>query len=76
MLGLDGTCALVCEEGFKRCMVGTIALYDAEGERLETIYLGQAPQMGKAEFLDRVDGEGSRHKREAEPCKAVFSQTG
>jgi len=60
VLGLDGTCALFCEEGFKQCMVGTIALYDAEGERLETIYLGQAPQMGKAEFLDRLDGEWQR----------------
>lgn len=60
VLGLDGTCALFCEEGFKQCMVGTIALYDAQGERLETIYLGQAPQMGKAEFLDRLDSEWQR----------------
>lgn len=57
VLGLDGACALFCEEGFKQCMVGTIALYDAEGERLETIYLGQAPELGKAEFLDRLDAE-------------------
>lgn len=60
VLGLDGTSALFCEEGFKQCMVGTIALYDKEGERLETIYLGQAPQAGKAEFLERLDGEWQR----------------
>lgn len=60
VLGLDGTCALFCEDGFKQCMVGTIALYDAAGERLETIYLGQAPQCGKAEFLERLDGEWQR----------------
>lgn len=60
VLGLDGTCALFCEEGFKQCMVGTVALYDGEGERLETIYLGQAPAMGKAEFLERLDGEWQR----------------
>jgi hypothetical protein len=60
VLGLDGTCALFCEEGFKQCMVGTIALYDGAGERLETIYLGQAPQVGKAEFLERLDGEWQR----------------
>jgi hypothetical protein len=60
VLGLDGTCALFCEEGFKQCMVGTVTLYDGGGERLETIYLGQAPQMGKAEFLDRLDGEWQR----------------
>jgi len=60
VLGLDGTCALFCEAGFKQCMVGTIALYDKEGERLETIYLGQAPQIGKAEFLERLDSEWQR----------------
>lgn len=59
-LSLDGTCALFCEEGFKQCMVGTIALYDRAGERLETIYLGQAPEMGKAEFLQRLDAEWQR----------------
>jgi hypothetical protein len=60
VLGLDGTCALFCEEGFKQCMVGTIALYDGAGERLETIYLGQAPEMAKAQFLERLDGEWQR----------------
>ena len=60
VLGLDGTCALFCDEGFKQCMVGTVALYDRAGGRLETIYLGQAPQMGKAEFLARLDAEWAR----------------
>ena len=60
VLGLDGTCALFCEEGFKQCMVGTLALDDGAGERLETIYLGQAPELGKAEFLERLDEEWRR----------------
>ncbi len=60
VLSLDGTCALFCEEGFKQCMVGTISLYDGAGERLETIYLGQAPEMGKAQFLARLDEEWRR----------------
>ena len=59
-LSLDGTCALFCDEGLKQCMVGTIALYDSAGQRLETIYLGQAPQMGKADFLERLDAEWQR----------------
>ena len=63
VLGLDGTCALFCQEGFKQCMVGTIALYDRAGERLETIYLGQAPQMGKGEFLQRLDAEWQRMRQ-------------
>lgn len=60
VLGLDGTCALICGEGFKQCMVGTITLYDAAGERLETIYLGEAPEAGKATFLERLDAEWRR----------------
>jgi hypothetical protein len=27
---------MMCAEGFKQCMVGTIALYDGAGERLKT----------------------------------------
>ena len=60
VLGLDGTCALFCEEGFKQCMVGTIGLYNETGVRLETIYLGQAPEAGKAAFLNRLDDEWQR----------------
>lgn len=40
--------------------MGTIGLYNGEGERLETIYLGQAPEVGKAEFFSRLDGEWRR----------------
>jgi hypothetical protein len=60
VLGLDGTCVPFCEEGYKQCMVGTITLYDGAGERLETIYMGQAPELGKTEFLNRLDGEWQR----------------
>ena len=60
VLSLDGTCALFWGEGFKQCMVGTIALYDHEGERLETIYLAEAPEAGKAAFLERLDAEWQR----------------
>ena len=34
-------------------MVGTITLYDGSGERLETIYLAQAPELAKSEFLSK-----------------------
>jgi hypothetical protein len=76
VLGLDGTCALFCEEGFKQCMVGTIGLYDAAGERLETIYLAQAPQAGKGEFLDRLDGEWQRVIRQYPGAQRVALSDG
>jgi hypothetical protein len=75
-LSLDGTCALFCDEGFKQCMVGTISLYDQAGERLETIYLGQAPQMGKAEFLKRLDAEWQRVCKRYPKAKRVALSDG
>jgi hypothetical protein len=59
-IGMDGTCLLMCEDGWRETMVGTIGLYDAEGERQHTIYLGATPEYGKATFLDRMEREIER----------------
>jgi len=56
-IGLDGTCMLMCEQGWREAMVGTISLYDAEGERQHTIYLGATPEYGKQKFLERLEAE-------------------
>jgi hypothetical protein len=61
-IGLDGTCMLLCEEGFREAMVGTISLYDSEGERQHTIYIGATPEYGKAIFLERLEREIERTK--------------
>jgi hypothetical protein len=55
--GVDGTCALFCEEGYKQVMVGTIALYNPEGERLSTVNVAAVPEAGKAAFLAKMDRE-------------------
>lgn len=57
-LGVDGTCALMGKkEGWRQVMVGTIALYDEDGERLHTTYVAAAPERGKGEFFERMDRE-------------------
>ena len=56
-IGVDGTCMLLVDEGHRQAMVGSISLYDKEGERLHTIYLAAAPEYGKAEFYQRVTRE-------------------
>jgi hypothetical protein len=61
-VGLDGTCLLLCEEGWREAMVGTISLYDAQGERHHTIYLGATPEYGKASFIKRLEHEIDRIK--------------
>jgi hypothetical protein len=61
-LSLDGTCALMCEDGWRETMVGTISFYDREGQRQHTIYLAATPEYGKATFLARLEAEVSHVK--------------
>jgi hypothetical protein len=61
-IGLDGTCMLLCDTGWREAMVGTISLYDALGERQHTIYMGATPEYGKASFLARLEREIGRTK--------------
>ena len=56
-VGLDGTCTLLVAEGSRQVMVGTLSLYDGEGERQHTIYVAATPEYGKATFLDRLARE-------------------
>lgn len=56
-IGIDGTCLLMCKDGWREAMVGTISLYDTSGERLHTIYLGATPEYGKKTFFKRMEAE-------------------
>lgn len=65
-VSMDGTCAFLCDDGFRETMVGTIGFYDREGERQHTIYRAATPEYGKATFLERMEREGS-HAKEKYP---------
>lgn len=56
-VGMDGTCMLLCEDGYREAMVGTIALFDKEGDRLHTIYAAASPEYGKETFLNKFEKE-------------------
>ena len=62
-IGMDGTGMLLCEEGGRQAMVGTISLYDRLGERQHTTYIAAAPEHGRATFLDRMAREVQQVKR-------------
>lgn len=62
-VSLDGTCILMKNEGYREAMTGNISLYDASGERLHTIYVGAAPEYGKALFLERLQNEVDKIKK-------------
>jgi hypothetical protein len=56
-IGLEGTCMLLCEEGYRQAMVGSISLYDRHGERRHTIYAGATPEYGQAAVMERMERE-------------------
>lgn len=62
-VGLDGTCMMMCEDGARQAMVGTVALYDAEGERLHTLYTAARPEYGKQVFFQQLEQEVTRVKQ-------------
>ena len=63
-IGLDAASMLIYKEGYKMAMLGTIALYNGEGERLHTTYIAASPEQGKAEFKERFIGEIERVKNQ------------
>jgi len=62
-IGMDGTCMLMCEDGYREAMVGTIALFDKDGNRLHTIYSAASPEYGKETFLTKFEDEISHIKQ-------------
>jgi hypothetical protein len=61
-ISLDGAYVLTVEHGYREAMVGTIALYDSEGERLHTTYIAASPEYGKETFFARLSREIERMK--------------
>lgn len=59
-VGVDGTCVLFAEESWRQVMVGTIAFYNQDGERIDTIYVANAPEKGKAAFFEKMERELER----------------
>jgi hypothetical protein len=57
VVSLDGAYVLMRDEGYREAMVGNISLYDVTGERLHTIYIGEAPEYGKGRFFQRLEQE-------------------
>jgi hypothetical protein len=58
-IGVDGAHLNTRQPGWRQSMAGTLALYDRDGQRLETLYAGagpgDTPPEGKAVFFKRMD---------------------
>ena len=70
-LGIDGTCMLQCDEGWREAMAGTLSLYDEKGERMHTIYVGAAPEHGKETFYARMTREIERLQQQYPDARYV-----
>jgi len=64
VISMDGAFVLMREDGYRETMVGAISLYDVKGERLHSIYIGEAPEYGKATFTERLEREIIRIKKQ------------
>jgi hypothetical protein len=56
-ISLDGTCMLLCNDGYRQARVGSISLYYFGGERLYTRYTALPPEYGKEQFYKAFDRE-------------------
>ena len=63
VLSLDGAHILMREVGWREAMVGAISLYNLDGERIHSIYLGSAPEYGKTDFKKRLEKEIEKIKQ-------------
>ena len=61
-ISLDGAMLPMQEDGWREAMVGSLSWYAPDGERLHTIYVGEAPEYGKATFTHRMEREIARVK--------------
>jgi len=62
-ISLDGAFILMREDGYREAMVGAISLYDIKGNRQHSIYIGEAPEYGKATFIERLEDEIAKIKK-------------
>ena len=56
-ISLDGTCMLLREDGWRQAMVGSISLYNEDGERIHTAYVAHSPEYGKETFYKNFTKE-------------------
>lgn len=64
-ISLDGAYVLMHDDGYREAMVGSLSLFDKNGERQHSTYIGAAPEYGKANFQRRLE-------REIEQIKKIY----
>ena len=65
-MSIDSTSVNVRGEGWRHATAATVSTYDAQGNRLDTVYIGRMPETGKTKakrMLEReVEARTAKHK--------------
>ena len=56
-MSMDSTSVLIRKEGWKHATAATLSTYDAEGNRLDTVYIGRMPEKGKTQAKRLLEKE-------------------
>lgn len=56
-MSMDSTSVLIREEGWRHATAATVSTYDAEGNRLDTVYIGRMPEKGKTQAKRLLEKE-------------------
>lgn len=57
VISIDSTSVLIKKEGWRHATAATVSTYDLEGNRLDTIYIGNMPEQGKGKIRRRLEKE-------------------
>ena len=63
--------SVMTDDGWREAMAGVVSLYNSEGARLNSIYLGQSPEYGKKTFKQRLEREIANVKKHYPDAKYV-----
>jgi hypothetical protein len=56
-MSMDSTSILIRGEGWRHATAATVSTYDAQGNRLDTIYIGRMPEKGKIQVKRLLEKE-------------------
>ena len=56
-MSMDSTSILIKREGWQHAVAATVSTYDAQGDRLDTVYIGRMPEKGKTQAKGLLEKE-------------------
>ena len=56
-MSIDSTCVNIRREGWRHATAATLSTYDTNGNRLDTVYIGRMPEMGKLQAKRLLEKE-------------------